>query len=142
MAELPTLVMQQPSTKLLELILGWIEELPSSEHSNWLNKECKEEQMLPLHATTIYLWTLKLDGQVYCMDHEAFGHPLELEHDPLTRYAVLFQGAQTYPALMELLPPIPDGVHVCTSCAGKGWVESQSSYPDSCFSCYGLGWAK
>jgi hypothetical protein len=142
MAESPTLIMQQPSAKLAELILGWIDELPCSELSNWLNKVCKEHQMLPLHATSIYLWTLQLDGQVYCMDHEAFGHPLELEHDPLTRYAVLFHGAQTYPALAELLPPIPDGVQQCINCWGKGWVESQSSYPDSCFSCYGLGWIK
>jgi hypothetical protein len=142
MAKTFVLNMQQPSTKLAGLIKGWIEELPSSELSQWLNKVCKEHQMLPLHATSIYLWTLQLDGQVYCMDHEAFGHPLELEQDPLTCYAVLFHGANTYPELAELLPPIPGGAHVCTNCAGKGWVESQSSYPDSCFSCYGLGWAK
>lgn len=132
--------MQQPSPKLAELIQGWINELPSSGLSNWLNKVCQEHQMLPLHATNIYLWTLQLDGQVHCMDHEAFGHPLELEHDPLTRYAVLFHGTNTYPALVELLPPVPQGAAVCTSCAGKGWVESASSYPDLCFTCRGLGW--
>lgn len=142
MTQLFTMIMKQPSAKLAAQIQEWIAALPTGGLSNWVLSVCKEEQMLPLHSTSIYIWALRLDGQVYCMDHEAFGHPLELEHDPLTRYAVLFHGAQTYPALMELLPPIPDGAHVCTSCTGKGWVESQSSYPDSCFSCYGLGWAK
>ena len=134
--------MQQPSPKLAELIQVWIAALPTGGPSNWVLNVCKEQQMLPLHSTSIYIWALRPDGQVYCMDHEAFGHPLELEHDPLTRYAVLFHGANTYPELVELLPPVPQGAAVCTSCAGKGWVESQSSYPDPCFSCHGLGWSK
>ncbi|MDX2067609.1 MAG: hypothetical protein SFV55_04235 [Haliscomenobacter sp.] len=136
MAELSTHTMPQPSAKLTEQIWKWIQDLPSSALSQWLYKVCKEQQMLPLHATNIYLWALKLDGQVYCMDHEAFGHPIVLEHDSLACYAALFHGANTYPALTELLPPVPDGAQACINCDGKGWVDSTSS----CFACRGLGW--
>ena len=132
---------EQLSSKLSEQIQEWIAELPTGGLSNWVLEQCKEEQMLPLHSTSIYIWGLRPDGQVLCMDHEAFGHPFEPETDPLTLYAVLKQGTRNYPELGVLIPPNPPGFRECERCNGLGWVKlPETTYSDACIHCAGLGW--
>ncbi|AEE47962.1 hypothetical protein [Haliscomenobacter hydrossis] len=130
-----------PSPALAAQIQEWINALPSEGLWNWVSRVCKEEQMLPLHSTSIYIWALRPDGQVLCMDHEAFSHPIDREIDPLKIYAVLQQGTRTYPELSMLIPPSPPGIRQCESCAGLGWVKlPEAAYADTCIRCDGFGW--
>ena len=131
-----------PSPELAARIRQWIDELPTEGLQFWLHRVCRELNALPLHGTLIYLWALRPDGVVLCIDHEAFGHPTEPESDPLTVYAVLAQGTREHPELGELLPPCPAGVRRCELCAGAGWTEAEPPALGSvhCFRCSGLGW--
>ncbi|HEX6625146.1 MAG TPA: hypothetical protein VF064_15650 [Pyrinomonadaceae bacterium] len=131
-----------PSPELAAHIRQWIDELPTEGLRFRLQRVCQELDALPLHGTLIYLWALRPDGVILCIDHEAFGHPAEPESDPLTVYAVLAQGARTHPELGELLPPRPDGVRRCELCAGAGWTKAKPPAQGSsiCFRCNGLGW--
>jgi len=95
---------------------------------------CKEElNALPLHGNIIYLWAIRPDGTVLCMDHEKFNHPTEPETDPLILYAVLVNGARTYPGLQALVPPRPAGAQPCDLCQGQNTTAH-------CFKCRSLGW--
>ena len=141
MAKSFVLNMQQPSAKLTKQILEWIAALPTGGLSNWVLNVCKEEQMLPLHSTSIYIWALRPDGQVMCMDHEAFSHPIDEETDPYKVYAVLNQGARDYPELSVLIPQAPSGMGQCERCAGVGWLKlPEATSADACVRCDGMGW--
>ncbi|MBK9490495.1 MAG: hypothetical protein IPO07_18200 [Haliscomenobacter sp.] len=130
-----------PSPTLAAQIQEWIAALPSEGLWNSVQRACKEEQMLPLHSTIIYIWALRPDGQVLCMDHEAFSHPIDQETDPFKIYVVLKQGARTYPELSVLIPPAPPGIRQCEPCAGLGWIKlPEAAYADSCIRCDGFGW--
>jgi hypothetical protein len=95
---------------------------------------CKEElNALPIHGNVIYLWAIRPDGTVLCMDHESLNHPTEPETDPLTLYAVLFHGARIYAELQSLVPSPPVGAQPCDLCQGK--ITN-----DHCFKCSSLGW--
>jgi len=131
-----------PSPELAARIRQWIDELPTEGLQFRLQRVCQELNALPLHGTLIYLWALRPDGVVLCIDHEAFGHPAEPENDPLTVYAALAQGTREHPELVELLPPRPAGVRRCERCAGAGWTEAKPPAQRSsiCFRCNALGW--
>jgi hypothetical protein len=130
-----------PSPQLSAQIRAWIGALSTEGIGNWVLKACKEAGILPLHSSSIYIWAINVDGQILCMDHEAFGNPIEIETDPLTLYGVLNQGISAYPGLSELLPTCPPNVRQCDGCAGKGWVKlPHETYSDCCLSCNGLGW--
>lgn len=133
--------MLTPSPELAARIQQWIDELPTEGLQYWLQRVCQELGALPLHGTMIYLWAVRPDGMVLRIDHEAFGHPVEPETDPLTVYAVILQGAQDYPELRDLRPLRPTGVHECDLCGGVGWVESAPDMGGSatCARCNGLG---
>jgi hypothetical protein len=133
--------MKQPSAKLATQIKEWIAALPTGGLSNWVLNVCKEEQMLPLHSTSIYIWALRPDGQVLCMDHEAFSQPIDKETDPHTLFAVLNQGARDYPELSVLIPLAPSGMRQCERCSGVGWLKSpEATHGDACNRCDGMGW--
>lgn len=91
---------------------------------------------LPLWGNRIYLWALRPDGMVFCVDHESFSRATEPEIDPLNLFAVLQHGAARYPELAPLLPDAPAGALSCDTCGGAGWTDEGGS----CMSCFGLGW--
>ncbi|HEU0300194.1 MAG TPA: HEAT repeat domain-containing protein, partial [Longimicrobium sp.] len=126
-----------PSPALSARIQAWIDGLEPEPGSGWPVRVCKEQlNALPLHASIIYLWALRPDGTLLCMDHEAFGHPTEPESEPLAAFAAIVQGARTYPELRELIPAPPAHVQPCDSCDGNGWRADRSF----CSSCRGFGW--
>ena len=77
------------------------------------------------------LWALRTDGEIVRMDHEAFGHPSAREDDPLTRFAVVAQGALRYPELADVIPQPPVSARPCAACLSRG---------EGCGACGGLGW--
>ena len=98
----------------------------------WPLRVFKEDlHALPLHGNAIFLWGLRPDGEILRMDHEAFGHPTVREDDPLTRFAVVAQGALRYPELAEDIPSPPPTARPCVTCLATG---------ESCAVCAGLGW--
>ena len=130
-----------PSPELAAHIQRWIDELQPDPLRGWPVRVCKEElNALPLHSTLIYLWAIRPDGAVLCMDHEAFGHPTEPETNPLVRYAVILQGARAYPELQALAPARPAGAQPCDDCQGTGALAQGEAAPTPCFRCRGLGW--
>jgi hypothetical protein len=97
-----------------------------------------ELNALPTLGNQIYVWALRADGMVLCMDHEAFLHPVDEVYDPRTVHAVLADAARRYPELRELVPARPPpGVLPCEACGTTGWIEETKS---GCSACEGLGW--
>ena len=102
-----------------------------------LRHHCKcNLEALPVHATLVYLWAIRPDGVVLCIDHEAFARPSEPETDQLRIYAAWKHAARTHKELAEFVPQPPGHAEPCAHCAGRGRSE-QESY---CFSCSGIGW--
>ncbi|HYJ80032.1 MAG TPA: HEAT repeat domain-containing protein [Longimicrobiaceae bacterium] len=126
-----------PSPELSARIQGWVDELDPAPGGGWPIRVCKEElNALPVHSSIIYIWALRPDGTVLCMDHESFGHPTEPETERLAVFAALVHGARHHPELRELIPPPPAGAQPCDTCDGNGWRADGSH----CFSCQALGW--
>ena len=118
-----------------------IDALDTADPRAWPGRVCKEElNALPLHGNQIYLWALRPDGVVLCLDHEAFSRPSEPETDPLTLFAVLVQGATKYPELRWLVPAPPEGTRRCEECGGTGSGEGRQPPTWGCLRCNGLGW--
>jgi hypothetical protein len=69
-----------------------------------INRLCKENDAIPLDCTEIYLWALRTDGQVLCIDHESAARRAEPEEDAEVAYGKIEVGARTHPELLELLP--------------------------------------
>lgn len=66
---------------------------------------CQQElNALPLHANSVYLWALRPDGTLLCLDHEALTQPVEPETDPQRAYAAVVHGVAQYPELAEIVP--------------------------------------
>ncbi|HEY9405727.1 MAG TPA: hypothetical protein VIQ24_23965 [Pyrinomonadaceae bacterium] len=98
----PRFVPRAPSPELAALIRRWIEELPAE---GMINRLCKENDAVRLDCTEIYLWVLRTDGQVLCIDHESFAQRPEPEDDAEVAYGKIEVAAKTHPELLELLPP-------------------------------------
>jgi hypothetical protein len=127
------------SPELVPLIQRHVNDLPEGFEA-WPVSMCKEKlNALPLHGDQIYLWALRPDGVVLCLDHESASLPVWEESDPLTLYAVLVRGAQQYPDLQELVPPRPLGVQQCEPCSGSG-MKGVGQTAEGCMRCRGLGW--
>jgi hypothetical protein len=80
----------------------WVEELPTE---GMINRLCKENDAIRLDCSEIYLWVLRTDGQVLCIDHESFAQRAEPEVDAEVAYGRIQVGAREHPELLELLPP-------------------------------------
>lgn len=133
--------MAHVSPEISRQIQQRIDALETDGIGRWPVRACKEElNALPLHGNQVYLWAVRPDSEVLCVDHEAFARPAEPERDPLTVYAVLWQGARAYPELRALLPPPPDGARECDACGGTGRGDRQSVPTPGCLRCDGLGW--
>jgi hypothetical protein len=98
-------VPRAPSPELAALIRRWVDELPPQAPGNSINRLCKENDAIPLDCTEIYLWVLRTDGQVLCIDHESFAQRAEPEENAEVAYGMIELGAGTHPELLELLPP-------------------------------------
>jgi hypothetical protein len=127
-----------PSPELAARVRRWVDETPE----DGLQYLCKENDAIWLHSTLVYLWLLRADGQVLCIDHESFGRRAEPETDPVRAYAALAQGAREHPELGELLPPDRAGLSQCERCGGEGWTQSPppANGTDYCQWCDGMGW--
>jgi hypothetical protein len=136
--------MTRPTPELAARIQHLIDELKPSTFGDWPLRVCRDDlHALPLHGNRIFLWALRPDGEVLCMDHEAWGHPTEPETDPLILYAVLLHAARRHPELQELVPPRPATAKQCDRCGGVGSHERQdggTGSSESCMGCSGLGW--
>jgi hypothetical protein len=138
----PRFELRTPSPDLAAHIRQWVDELPVEGGQHWSGRLCKQNDSIPLHSTQIYLWTLRADGQVLCIDHESFSRRAEPETNPVTAYAALAQGARTYPELSELLTHNPAGLRQCEVCGGAGWTQAQppAKGTNNCNRCEGMGW--
>jgi len=133
--------MTRASPEISRQIQQRIDALDTNGIGRWTLRVCKEElNALPLHGNQVYLWAVRPDGEVLCVDHEAFAHPAEPERDALTLHAVLWQGARKYPELRALLPPPPDGARECEACGGTGRGDGHTPPTPGCLRCDGLGW--
>ena len=126
------------------LIQRRIDEIPTEEgwaFNEWTVRKCKGLNALPLHHNMLYMWAIKPDETVLCID--LIDLPIDIETDPLTLYAVLAQGSQKYPELQELVPIPSEDTRKCNTCEGTGRVEpaeGESYYAACCSGCRGLGW--
>ncbi len=115
-----------------ERIQARINALNPTALGQWPIRVFKEDlNALPLHGNAIFVWALRTDGEIVRMDHEAFGHPSAREDDPLTRFAVVAQGALRYPELADVIPQPPVSARPCAACLSRG---------EGCGACGGLGW--
>jgi hypothetical protein len=87
---------------LAALIRRWVQALPAE---GMVNRLCKENDAILLDCSDIYLWVLRTDGQVLCIDHESFAQRAEPESDAEVAYGRIKVGAMEHPELLELLPP-------------------------------------
>jgi hypothetical protein len=126
------------SPELAERIQRHLTDLPEGFGAWPVRLSKKKLNALPLHGDEIYLWALRPDGVVVCLDHESASLPVWEESDPLTLFAVLVQGAKKYPELQELVRR-PEGVQQCDPCSGTG-VISEATTASGCMRCRGLGW--
>ncbi len=109
-----------------------IDTLRADATGEWPIRILKESaNALPAHANALHVWALRTDGGVLRMDHEALGHPIEPETDPLTRFAVIAQCALRYPELADMIPQPPASARPCAACLARG---------EGCGACGGLGW--
>jgi len=111
--------------------------LDAWEPADWLGRACKQRDGLPLNGNQIYIWALRPDGEILCIDHESFAHHTEPETDPLTCFAMMVQGARKDPELRDAIPRPPANARPCDSCSGNGAGPGQES---GCMSCGGRGW--
>jgi hypothetical protein len=126
-----------PSAELSNMIQNRIAELNPKGLGDGPIETCKERlNALPLHANLVYLWAIRPDGILLCLDHGAFNYPTEPETDPLIIYAALLHGAAIYPELHTLIPPRPPLARLCGECLGTGMQDTATF----CLGCRGLGW--
>jgi hypothetical protein len=131
----------RPTPELAARIQNWISELKAESLGAWPVRVCRDElNALPVLSNLIYIWALRPDGTVLCLDHESFSHHTEPETDPLILYAAFVCGAKEYPELQELVPPPPAGTRLCGSCGGTGLQTQEGIAMISCYGCRGLGW--
>jgi hypothetical protein len=95
---------RKPSPELAAWIQRKIDEMDTTGLGAWPARECKEKlNALPIAGNQIYLWAIRPDGSVVCMDHESFRHETEEETDPMRLQQIIVEAAQRYPELQELL---------------------------------------
>lgn len=94
-----------PSPELAALLRKWVDELPPSGSGTMIERLCRENDAIPLYCNVVYLYVLRTDGQVLCIDHESFAQRAEPEENADVAYGKIAIGAETHPELLELLPP-------------------------------------
>jgi HEAT repeat protein len=105
--------------------------------ADWVGRACKERGGLPLGGNQIYIWALRPDGEMLCIDHESFAHHTEPETDPLTCFAMMVKVARRHPELRDAIPRPPKDARPCSSCSGTGARPGEES---GCLSCAARGW--
>ncbi len=126
---------QMPPEKRVEVISALLDSLLLDRYG--IRQHCKEALgALPVHATMVYLWAIHPDGRVFCVDHEAFGYPAEVETDWVSLFAVYLHAAELYPELTDAIRMPPTGITPCTDCLAQG----DTSGSEHCLACSGMGW--
>lgn len=126
--------------KLSEAVQRRIDEIDTSGVGTWVLRHCRDElNALPLAGNQVYLWALRPDGTVLCLDHESFSLSAEEERDATTLYAMAVHAARRYPELGEMVPERPDGIEPCGSCDGRGFDAETG---DGCSACSAVGWRR
>ena len=109
----------------------------------WPTRVLKEkENALPLRGSiALYIWAIRADGMVLCLDLDTLLNAVEAETDPFHIFAALLCGARRYPELEELVPAPPAAARPCGSCGGTG-ERSEALAQDAmpCEACEGVGW--
>jgi hypothetical protein len=103
---------------------------------------CREElNALPLHWRSLYLWAIRPDGVVLCVDYEPFRRPVEPEENLGNICTALYHGARMYPELQELFERVrPEGFRPCDQCGGTGLKARGDGRHDYCWACDVRGW--
>jgi hypothetical protein len=114
------------------------------ESSDVYRRTCKEElNALPLHWRSLYLWAIRPDGVVLCVDYEPYRRPVEPEVDPTKVCTALYHGMKAYPELQELFENVrPEGFQLCDKCGGRGLKERSDGRDDYCWECDARGWLR
>lgn len=136
--------MTRLSPEVGSVIQQLIDEMqPTTAPGDWLRRRCKLElNALPLSGNLNFLWLLRPDGGVWCLDHESFGGRVEPETDALLRFAALSRGARQFPVLLPLVPERPANVRNCPVCHTLGVVSDNCGFTDCCSCCTGIGWCR
>ena len=113
---------------------------PDSRLSSALHALKHQYNALPIMANSIYIWAIRADGEVLCMDHEAFSRPCERETDARMMHVALASGARIHPVLQAARPRPPSWAVACGQCAGAGQGADASDARDACARCEGTGW--
>lgn len=107
---------------------------PDDSLGDWVRRRCKAElRAWPIDSNLVYLWALRPDGTLLCMDHEALGGPTEEEQDPRRAAVVLTRAARSHPELRCLVPDRPPAARTCPRC---GALPTEAE----CARCDGVGW--
>ncbi|MFL5383023.1 MAG: hypothetical protein ACJ8GN_10950 [Longimicrobiaceae bacterium] len=132
---------RRPTPELAARVRELIAQLPDGAADSGIVRLCRTNGILPLATTSIYLWGLRPDGVILCVDHESFARRAEVETDPVAAYAAMMQGVRRHPELQPLVPERPPGVVRCGACGGRGYILAPGQrIADGCLRCAGLGW--
>jgi HEAT repeat protein len=125
-----------PPPNLQQRIRELIRALVADKLGQWPTRMARDEyQALPLWGSYGYLWCLTAEGAIIQLDLDAVAHVMDVETNPLVRFAAMMHGATKYPELWGLVPAAPPKTRPCLSCNSQGYMDEAS-----CFSCSGLGW--
>jgi hypothetical protein len=138
---LPAAGLRVPSPQLAARMRELVAEFPARAANEGTIRLCRASGMLPLATNSIYLWGLRPDGVMLCVDHESSSQRAEVETDPVAAYGAMMQGVQRYPELQPLIPQRPPGVVRCDACDGRGYIRQPGQrIADECLRCAALGW--
>jgi hypothetical protein len=133
-----------PTPELSARIQQWIDALPPKTGGVDISFErvCKDElDALPLYSRSLFLWAIRADGEVLCVDYEPFRRPVEPERDRENICTALFHGMRRYPELQELFEQVrPEGFCPCEECGGTGGKVRGDGTHDACWTCGLRGW--
>ena len=133
--------LRTPSPGLAAHMREIIAQLPAGAANEGIMRLCRSNGMLPLATNSIYLWGLRPDGMMLCVDHESFAQRAEPEINPIAAFGAMMQGVRRYPELQPLVPERPQGVVRCDACDGRGYVTAAGQrFAEGCLRCAGLGW--
>jgi hypothetical protein len=133
-----------PSPEMSARIQQLIDALPRGSgivNAAYARRYKEELNALPLYWRSLYLWAIRPDGVVLCVDYEPFRRPVEPEENLGNICTALFHGVRKYPDLQELFESVrPEGFQLCDECGGTGLKERGDGTDDYCWACDVRGW--
>lgn len=108
-----------------------------------LREWAAELRALPMFLDSGGCYAIRPDGEIISFVWDE-PYNLESEDDPRICNLVLFQGAQKYPELSELVPSRPSDAGDCSHCGGTGIepMNEKLGFDNERIVCYcgGMGW--